>query len=641
MVRPAGVFGAAATLFSASWAAWALDYPLVWPPLALAIGLTYHLCRLHVGGLDAQRRVQMTSDLHLATIEALAGAIDAKDQTTHSHIRRVQIYATGLAEALGLPTSDVQAVKTAAMLHDIGKLAVPDYILSKPGPLTPEELQKMRIHSSVGAEIIAGVPFPYPVAPLILGHHERWDGKGYPQGLSGEAIPTGARILAIVDYYDAVTSERPYHNALTHHRAVELLREESGMAFEPALVDRFIRLLPSLISACEAAAAIEAGETHRAHAPGAAGTGTQDRATAFEHIGLAHREIYALYQIAQAMGTSRGVADTMALISSKLATVIPWSGCVLFIQQQETGLLRCLYAAGVDAPRLLDTTIRIGEGLSGRVARHRRTLVDLSPRLEFEAAGVTAALSVQSAIVCPLYVGDVFIGSLGLFHTDPHCYVDDHRRLITSVAEQAGAVIHNSIAFEQAQEDSLTDPLTSLPNRRSMFARLTHELARAERLQSQLALIVLDVDDFKRINDTRGHHVGDQTLLEVACALKLALRPYDLCVRFAGDEFVIVISDCPPEDAELKRVELQQRIGAIEIDGGQGGPFRLRASAGAAVFPDDGTTTEALLAEADRRMYRDKSVRRAVAPQRADADWSIPGTGRLAAGRLNEVATKI
>src|SRR5207253_9803477 len=195
---------------------------------------------------DEQRHVQQTSDLHLATIEALARAIDAKDQTAQLHIRRVQVYAAGLAKAAGLSEHEIQGVKTAALLHDIGKLAVPEHILSKPGPLTQEEFQKIRIHPQVGAEIIAAVPFPYPVAPLILSHHERWDGKGYPQGLQGEEIPLGARILTIVDYFDAVTTERPYHKALSHEGAIGSMKHESGKALDPALVTTSIRLLPAL-----------------------------------------------------------------------------------------------------------------------------------------------------------------------------------------------------------------------------------------------------------------------------------------------------------------------------------------------------------------------------------------------------------
>src|SRR5947209_925074 len=273
--------------------------PLTFAPLYL----TYRTYKVYMGRIeDEQRHVRQTSDLHLSTIEALARAIDAKDQTAQTHIRRVQIYAAGVARSMGLSEPEVQGVKTAALLHDIGKLAVPEHILSKPGPLTQEEFQKIRIHPQVGAEIIAAVPFPYPVAPLILSHHERWDGKGYPQGLRGEEIPVGARILTIVDYYDAVTTDGPYHKALTHDSAIGLLRHETGRALDPKLVPLFIEHLPALV----AELGIQEQPTTDAEPPDAIGGSTAvglipaSGANAFENIALAHREIYALYEIAQA-----------------------------------------------------------------------------------------------------------------------------------------------------------------------------------------------------------------------------------------------------------------------------------------------------------------------------------------------------
>jgi diguanylate cyclase (GGDEF)-like protein/putative nucleotidyltransferase with HDIG domain len=587
--------------------------PLTFAPLYL----TYRTYKVYMGRIeDEQRHVQQTSDLHLATIEALARAIDAKDQTTQSHIRRVQVYAAGLARAAGLTPAEIQGVKTAALLHDIGKLAVPEHILSKPGPLTQEEFQKIRIHPQVGAEIIAAVPFPYPVAPLIMSHHERWDGRGYPHGLAGEAIPAGARILTIVDYYDAVTTDRPYHKALSHESALGLMRHEAGRALDPALVSLFIDILPALRAEAEATERAHARELAApAHEQGTTATGlvpAGNAHSAFENIALAHREIYALYEIAQSMGTSLGVADTMALISAKLTKLIPWSGCALWLQQPETETLKCRYAAGIDAPRLLNATVGVGDGLAGWVARNRRTLVNARPQVAFGAAGVAADTELESALVCPLFYGDAFIGTLSLFHTESNRYTEDHRRLIERVAEQAGAVIHNSIVFEQTQEDSLTDPLTSLPNRRSMFVHLSRELARAERLKSDVALIVMDIDEFKTINDTYGHHVGDHALRAVAHALHDQLRPYDLCVRYAGDEFIVVLAECSRDAAELKRRELQQRVSTIEIEVRAGKKIRLAASAGAAVYPHDGTTYEELLADADQRMYRDKAARRGL-----------------------------
>src|SRR6187397_1801440 len=210
---------------------------------AAPLYLTYRSYKVYLGRIDDERRhVEEMADLHLATIEALALAIDAKDQTAQSHIRRVQVYATSIARGLGMSDTEIQGVKTAALLHDIGKLAVPEHILSKPGPLTQEEFQKIRVHPQVGAEIISAVPFPYPVAPLILSHHERWDGKGYPRGLKAEEIPLGARILSVVDYFDALTSDRPYHRAMTHDAALGLLQQEAGKALDPAVVQMFVKM---------------------------------------------------------------------------------------------------------------------------------------------------------------------------------------------------------------------------------------------------------------------------------------------------------------------------------------------------------------------------------------------------------------
>src|SRR5207245_885492 len=216
------------------------------------------------------------------------------------------------------------------------------------------------------AAIIAAVPFPYPVAPLILSQYERWDGRGYSQGLKGADIPLGARILTTVDYYDAVTTERPYHKALTCDNAIGLMRHESGKALDPAVVDKFVEMLPSFLA--EAAAeegTLQPAASIEPPAPGSTAAGlVPERATqnAFENIALAHREIYALYEIAQTMGTSLGVADTMALISSKLTNIVPWSACTLFLYHQESDTLRCRFAAGVDAPRLRNLVIRNWEG---------------------------------------------------------------------------------------------------------------------------------------------------------------------------------------------------------------------------------------------------------------------------------------
>jgi diguanylate cyclase (GGDEF)-like protein len=268
----------------------------------------------------------------------------------------------------------------------------------------------------------------------------------------------------------------------------------------------------------------------------------------------------------------------------------------------------------------------MGDGLAGWVARNRRSVVNGVPHATFAAAGVTIDTPLQSALVSPLFFNDQLIGCLSLYHADRDRYTDDHRRLLEQVAEQAGPVLHNSITFEQTQEDSLTDPLTSLPNRRSMFMYLTRELARSERLEHQMAVIVIDLDRFKSINDTFGHHVGDAALRQAAAALTSALRPYDVCVRYAGDEFVVALPECPGDMAEAKRRELQERIAAVQVEVRPGRSIRLAASAGLAVYPADGESYEELLAAADAAMYRDKDARRRHVRADGPIDASGPDT---------------
>jgi diguanylate cyclase (GGDEF)-like protein len=353
------------------------------------------------------------------------------------------------------------------------------------------------------------------------------------------------------------------------------------------------------------------------------GSGSSTRSTrtakssVFEDIAGAHTEIYALYQIAQTMGTSLGVSDSMSHIASKLSNLVPFSACSLYLREETTDTLRCRFSSGVDADVMRQLVLHSGQGLTGWVARNRRSLVNARPSADLEAAGLPMATSPQSALVCPLVFDEHVIGTLAVYHTTPGFYTDDHRRLLDRVCEQAAAVIKNAMVFEKTHEASLTDPLTGLPNTRFMVTHLTRELARAERLGAEVSLIVMDVDEFKAINDTHGHHVGDRALREISQVLRSAIRPYDVCVRYAGDEFIIVLANCGAEEAESKRVELQDAVAAAAFEAKPGVPLPLGISAGAAVFPHDGDSYEALLAKGDSRMYRDKVVRKREAKEHA------------------------
>src|SRR2546426_3171213 len=196
--------------------------------LAVTAAASYLTYKVYFERVNAKtREAEQLSQLHLATVEALATAIDAKDQTTHCHVRRVQIHATGLGKILGLSAAELAALNAGALLHDVGKLAVPDHILHKPGTLTPAEFERTKVHTTVGAEILGRVNFPYPVLPIVRHHHERWDGKGYPDGLKEEQIPITARIMSVVDCFDSVREDRPFRPGMSRPDAIDLLRGDS------------------------------------------------------------------------------------------------------------------------------------------------------------------------------------------------------------------------------------------------------------------------------------------------------------------------------------------------------------------------------------------------------------------------------
>jgi diguanylate cyclase (GGDEF)-like protein len=319
-----------------------------------------------------------------------------------------------------------------------------------------------------------------------------------------------------------------------------------------------------------------------------------------------------LYEIAQSMGTGLGLADTMGIIGEKLSHVVPFSACALFLSDAEAATLECRFATGVDADALRQLVLRKGLGAVGWVAKNQRPLLNARPAADFEAAGLSVPTALQSALLCPLAFEGRLVGALAVYHTEPAVFTEDHRRLLDRVSEQAAGVVNNAVVFEQTRHDSLTDPLTGLPNARFMFAHLSRELARAARLETEVSVLVVDLDDFKQINDRFGHPVGDCALREVARAMRAAIRPYDSCVRYAGDEFVIVLSGCGAPEAATKAVELCQAIEALHFEAGPGHILPLGGSFGAASFPADGHTYEALLATADRRMYRDKADRKQV-----------------------------
>ena len=608
---------------SAGWETSLLVLPLIY--------WVYRSYRQYLGRLEAEkervevekRHVEQIASLNMRTIEALALAIEAKDHTTHTHLQRVRVYAVELAKELHLGNDEIEALRAAALLHDIGKLAVPEQIINKPGKLTREEFEKMKVHPLVGAEILERVAFPYPVAPIVRAHHERWDGTGYPEGLEGKNIPIGARILAAVDCLDALASHRQYRPALPLVEAMAKVREKSGTWFDPAVIEilerRYVDLERMAQMSEETAARMGLARTMRVERGLAPATGFErtepthgpvENADFLSSIASARQEAQTMFELSQDLGVSLSLSETLSVLSMRLRRMIPYDSIAVFVNRN--GWLLPELVSGENFRALSSLKIRVGEGLCGWVAENCKPIVNGNPQVETGYSVEPAKQApLQSALVVPLEGLNGVVGVLAMYQTNRDAFTPDHLRILLAVASKVALSVENALKYQQAESSATTDYLTGLPNARSLFVHLAQEVARCRRMKTSLAVLVCDIDGFKQINDSFGHLEGDKLLREFTARLKEVCRGYDYVARMGGDEFVITAPGLTTEAAQEKADRLNKA--AIESGRHVCGRDLITLSVGMAFCPEDGTDVERLLAEADRRMYSMKQVHHAKA----------------------------
>ena len=573
----------------------------------------YRSYRTYLSRLEAQKQhAEEIAALHLRTIEALSLAIEAKDHTTYDHLRRVQLYAVEIAKDLGLNLDQLNAIRAAAMLHDIGKLAVPEHILSKPGRLTPEEFEKMKIHPIVGAEILDRVQFPYPVVPIVRSHHEKWDGSGYPDGLKTGAIPIGARILSAVDCFDALVSERPYRQAMTPQESLKTLSAEKGRSFDPRVIEvmerRYLELEEMVNTMETERRRLDlAPKVHRLVVPSSGfaevANDAEIRATSFlTSIISARQEAQLLFELAQTLGNSLSLKETLSVVAIRLKQMIPHDSIVFFVSQE--GILIPEYVHGVDFDLFSSLRIPLGKGLSGWVARNEKPITNGNPAAEIHLGGPSRVTILRSALSVPLRGRDGVAGVLSLYGREKDFFTKDHLRMLLAASSKLGVSVENALQYEKAQNTASTDFLTGLPNARSICLHLEKELSRVRRTKTPLAVLLCDLNGFKKVNDTFGHLTGNKLLREIAARFKSSCREYDEVGRLGGDEFVLVL----PDLAKDQVTEMEGRLSRAvqEASRSSCAEMVVTVSVGSAFYPDDGVCGEELLSEADRRMYEVK-----------------------------------
>ncbi len=608
-------------------------------PIIYFIHRSYRMYLDRLG--DEKRHVEEMAALHLRTIEALALAIEAKDHTTHEHLRRVRTYAVEIGKELGLSEPEIEALRAAALLHDIGKLAIPEHIISKPGRLTPEEFEKMKIHPIVGAEILERVSFPYDVVPLVRAHHERWDGSGYPCGLKGEEIPVGARILAAVDCLDALASDRQYRRALPLDEAIEQVRDMAGSGLDPKVVAVLARRYRELEQLAQAEPARESTlstsvKISNGHEPGAGFevsnvSGPEREGGFLSSIAAARQEVQLLFELTQDLGNSLSLDETLSVVSIRLKKMVPYDAIAVYISDGAD--LVPHYVNGENYRLFSSLRIPMGEGLSGWVAENRKSIVNGNPSVESGYLNDPSKFStLRSALSVPLEGVNGVIGALTLYRVDKDAFSRDHLRILLAISSKVSLSIENALRYQLAEDSATTDYLTMLPNARSLFLRLDSELARSKRTMEPLTVLVCDVDGFKQVNDRFGHLEGNKVLRYVADVLRGSCREYDYVARMGGDEFVILLPGSD-RDAVNRRISEFQSI-ACDATPLLNGAGVIRLSVGEAFYPEDGSDAEQLLAGADRRMYKSKQLNKA---KRANAIHMLaPGQG-TEEGRLRPV----
>jgi diguanylate cyclase (GGDEF)-like protein len=543
--------------------------------LAPLVYLTWWSYRLYERRLEEQQKQwKKAASLNLRTIETLALAIEAKDQPMTGHSRRVQIYAVEMAKEMGLDPSEIEALRTASLLYDIGELAVPEHIILKPGPLTPEEFEKVKIHPAVAAEILERVKFPYPVAPIVLAHHEKWDGTGYPKGLRGTQIPIGARILSAVDAVDAYASPRRHRAAIDVRAALEKVAEQSGKAYDP----RVISLLRKRQKQWEKMVALAPDHGF------------------IDSIFSAQREANALFDLTRRLGSSLDLKETFATLAPALQQLVAADTFVVWVERE--GRLTAEYIAGNHVAMFSSLRIPMGRGLSGWVAANQKSIINGEASCELAHLGTALqTTSVRHALSVPLADADLK-GALTLYRAHAPLFSTEDARIASTIAPKLSGAIAVGLRFQRAADEAVTDAMTGLPNVAALAIRLTGN-------PSPGAVVVCDLDGFKNVNDRFGHLMGNRLLEALAERFRKSCRDGDFVARLGGDEFVLLLDGIGPGEIGSRILQFREMVRATgrllckeDV---------LDASFGAAFFPADGTTSDELLAAADLRMYQFKA----------------------------------
>jgi len=587
-------------------------------PIAILLYKLYHFYIEKY--IQAQNHISELNKLYLQTIEALASAVDAKDRYTHGHIRRVQAFAAKLASLLGVvDQNELLAIRAGALLHDIGKIAIPEYILNKPTVLTETEYEKMRIHPVVGANMLRTIEFPYPLIPMVKWHHERWDGNGYPDGLKGADIPLNARILSLVDCYDALTTNRPYRSPMERDQVVQFFQREAARSYDPQIVQVFIDHLQE-IEAAGNAVALETtdiwgiretvSQTSSNVRPLEKVQPTVTYGKALNASADLQRELYSVFEFVRADFQCLTPQEIFAFMGRRLNAVIRFDVGVFYAADLTHGVVVASHTIGEEPLYLAGLTLALEQKLTGWVAANNQALCNLPPFPDFLNCPHPRPTFQMSAIA-PMNRDNQVFGAISLYRNEPSKFTDEEFRRLEIIASQT-AILLAKCNKEPDKSQLLIDNMTALPNGFQLYLMFDQVAMDAARYEYPLACFSMNLDDINNIRQKWGHMSGDEAIRAAARYIKSELRETDLLVRYSADEFVAISPRMSQEQAEGLKSRLQNELDHFKFAVRTDTEVPLQISIGISVFPDDGSSLETLLMTAELRMREDRELRTAV-----------------------------
>jgi diguanylate cyclase (GGDEF)-like protein/putative nucleotidyltransferase with HDIG domain len=541
-------------------------------------------------------------ELYLASVRALAAAVDARDPYTRSHSARVSALSRGIAEEMQLSTDQVRRIQLGALLHDIGKIGVPDAILNKPGALSPDEWVMMRSHSILGASIVNAVEPLRDLVPIVRSHHERYDGGGYPDQLGGDLVPIEAYVVAAADAFEVIVSRRAYKPAQTvEHACAELLRCR-GTQFHPSVVDAFLRLIER--DRAQGAAQLRriAGLLHEdiEDVPGPGVLLEQFAASAQTH----GRQLAILQRLASEISAVLDIDDLAERLLRIICDAMGYENGFL-LTLDDAGDHLVIRAAVGPSGSYVGQRLPRGQGISWWVVEHGKLQNVPDGRTDARFYGPS---EIRSVLCVPLQLGDERIGALGVESTRLAAFAREDEELLTAVSHQVAAAVRVAKLHQAAKTAAATDSLTGLANRRSFFQRLERDLAARD--GAPLSVAIVDANGLKALNDDFGHAAGDEALVRVGAILQQGVREGDLVARIGGDEFAVLFTGAPILTAERIVRRLAERIAHSTLGVGR----RLPTIAWGVADANGEATVDALVEAADRAMYRQKQLMRKRTP---------------------------